>query len=120
MLAAFVFKCRKIYLEDLATGTGTETVEVMGIGPTSLTKINLGGTPTSATEGDLTGTVDGVNAAFTISPYDTSTFLAMVIRNGIVLAPGTGYTRVTSAVTFLAGYIPQVGDSLRFITFHNA
>jgi len=120
MPAAVVFKSRKIYLEDIATGTGTEVVDVMGLGPTALTKINLGGTPTGATEGDLTGTVDGANTAFTISPYDSSTFLAMIIRNGIMLAPGVGYTRVTSAVTFLVGYIPQVGDSLRFITFHNA
>jgi hypothetical protein len=120
MPAAVVFKSRKIYQEDLATGVGTETVDVMGIGPTALTMINLGGTPAGATEGDLTGTVNGVNAAFTISPYSSSTFLVMIIRNGIVLASGTGYTRVLGAVTFLAGYIPQVGDSLRFITFHNA
>lgn len=41
MPAAVVLKSRKIFLEDLAIGTGTQTVDVLGAGSVALTEINI-------------------------------------------------------------------------------
>jgi len=55
------------------------------------------------------GTINGVNATFTLSAIPTSLIL---IVNGLVLTEGVDYTLSGSTITFLAGAIPQVGDSL--------
>jgi len=55
------------------------------------------------------GTVDGTNAAFTVSRPFTK---ISVFLNGLKLKEGTGYDVAGLVVTFKAGYIPQSGDTV--------
>ncbi len=58
------------------------------------------------------GVVDGVNANFTLAnPPNPATSLVL-FRNGVEQNPGADYTLTGSTVQFLAGAIPQPGDSL--------
>jgi hypothetical protein len=58
------------------------------------------------------GVVDGVNANFTLAnPPNPATSLVL-FRNGVEQTPGADYTLTGSTVQFLAGAIPQPGDSL--------
>lgn len=60
-----------------------------------------------------TGTVDGVNAAFTLANTPTAGSVS-VHKNGIRQLAGAGndYTISGTTVTFLAGNLPQTGDNL--------
>ena len=110
-------------MEDIAFGAGTQTVDVMGVGPVALTEVNIGaigGSVTSVADGALIGTVDGVNSIFTIPGYPSNVFHVMIFLNGLLLTSGTGYTRANDTVTFLAGYIPQVGYLVRYTVFYNS
>lgn len=55
------------------------------------------------------GTINGVNATFTLTQTPSTLLL---FRNGVEQLLGTNYTLAGSTITFLAGYIPQTGDSL--------
>lgn len=57
------------------------------------------------------GTVNGVNAAFTLSH---TPILLMLSRNGLMQIPGASndYTISGATVTFTAGALPQTGDIL--------
>ena len=57
----------------------------------------------------VTGTIDGVNATFTVSP--TPTYL-LFYRNNIFQDPGQTYTLAGATVTFQPGFIPIPGDLL--------
>lgn len=60
----------------------------------------------------LTGTIDGVNATFTLSaaPLTNS---QVIFRNGLALFSGAGDFMISgNTVTFQAGQIPQPGDIL--------
>lgn len=59
------------------------------------------------------GTVDGVNATFTLAATPTAG-TQHLYKNGIRQNPGAGndYTISTATITFLAGNIPQTGDAL--------
>lgn len=59
------------------------------------------------------GTIDGSNATFTLpsSPNPTSSLLLM--KNGIVLFQGVGYTLTGSTIVFDSSYIPQSGHLIR-------
>jgi hypothetical protein len=58
----------------------------------------------------ITGTIDGENPTFSLSqlPQDLDLY-----RNGILQYPNVAYTLNGTIVTFLPGYVPQVGDLLR-------
>lgn len=56
----------------------------------------------------LSGTKDGANTAFTVSKDTTIT---MVFLNGQLMLEGTGYSKSGTAITAIAPYIPQTGDS---------
>ena len=57
------------------------------------------------------GTINGVNAVFTLAHAPIGLLLS---KNGLVQRPGSGndYTLSGSSVTFEAGNIPQTGDVL--------
>lgn len=59
------------------------------------------------------GTVDGVNATFTLANTPTGGTVTLH-KNGVRQLAGAGndYTISGTSVTFLAGNIPQVGDNL--------
>ncbi|HKW99579.1 MAG TPA: hypothetical protein VJN43_17700 [Bryobacteraceae bacterium] len=60
----------------------------------------------------LGGTVDGTNATFTLAnPPNPATSLVL-FRNGIAQKPAVDFTLTGSTVQFLAGAIPQPGDTL--------
>ena len=67
----------------------------------------MGGTPSRETP---VGTIDGVNATFTIS---TSPTAHVLFRNGIALTPGAGndYTLATTTLTYEAGNAPATGST---------
>ena len=60
---------------------------------------------------NLIGTVDGVNAVFTLPGTPTGT--VAIFRNGQLLDPAIYYTLSGSTVTFNGLYIPQPGDDLQ-------
>ncbi len=57
----------------------------------------------------VSGTIDGENATFSLSqlPQDLNLY-----KNGVLQYPNVAYTIAGTVVTFLPGYIPQVGDLL--------
>lgn len=59
------------------------------------------------------GTINGVNAAFTLAHTPSGTSLALY-KNGQLMVAGAGadYTLSTSTVTFNSGAIPKTGDVL--------
>lgn len=58
-----------------------------------------------------TGTVNGVNAAFTLANTPTSGSLHLY-KNGLRQKVTTDYTLSGTTVTFVAGNLPQTGDLL--------
>jgi hypothetical protein len=60
------------------------------------------------------GTLNGVNAAFTVQFAPNPASSLQLYRNGVLLeAGGIDYTLVGSNITFAAGAIPQTGDLLQ-------
>jgi hypothetical protein len=64
----------------------------------------------------LTGSINGTNTTFTIPAAPTSLEL---YRNGVLLKSTVDYTLSTTTITFLAGAIPQTGDTLTGWVFDN-
>lgn len=60
-----------------------------------------------------TGTVDGTNAVFTIPSAPNPPASLTVVRNGLVLSVGNDFNLSGTTITFVAGAIPQVGDTIR-------
>ena len=58
------------------------------------------------------GTLDGVNATFTLANAPSPPTSLALFRNGVVQQPGVDYTLTGSTVQFLAGATPQPGDTL--------
>lgn len=73
--------------------------------------ITGGGITFDAVQEVPAGTIDGVNADFTLSDTPFTDSLT-VEKNGLSLIPGTGFTLAAATITFLAGYIPQVGNTI--------
>lgn len=59
-----------------------------------------------------TGSVDGVNATFTLSSMPSPAISLKLFRNGIRMKAGADFTLSGSTVTFVTGAIPQAGDLL--------
>ena len=60
------------------------------------------------TREDVTGTKNGVNTAFTVSRTGT---LVLLVWNQLVLDESVHYTKVGTAITMIAPFIPDVGDT---------
>ena len=58
------------------------------------------------------GTIDGVNDTFTLAVAPDPAGSLELNKNGVVQKPGVDFTLSSSTITFLAGAIPQTGDSL--------
>ena len=60
-----------------------------------------------------TGSVDGVNTAFTLVQSPNPTGSLAVYRNGMRTRSGLDYTSTGSSITFSSGYVPQIGDVIQ-------
>ncbi|HYL39041.1 MAG TPA: hypothetical protein VEV17_24200 [Bryobacteraceae bacterium] len=58
------------------------------------------------------GTLDGVNATFTLMKAPNPALSLQIFRNGLLLRPGGDFTLSANSLTFLAGAIPAPGDAL--------
>jgi hypothetical protein len=58
------------------------------------------------------GTINGVNAVFTLQTAPSPSQSLLLAVNGVVQKPGVDFTLSSSTVTFLAGAIPEAGDEL--------
>lgn len=58
------------------------------------------------------GAIDGVNARFTLSSAPNPGGSLQLYRNGLLQRAGVDYTLSGNTVTFLAGALPQPGDTL--------
>ena len=58
------------------------------------------------------GTIDGVNATFTLANAPSPAASLALFRNGIAQKATVDFTLTSSTVQFLAGAIPQAGDTL--------
>ena len=58
------------------------------------------------------GTMNGVNASFTLSQTPSPAASLVVYLNGLRLSPGVDYTAVGATVTFRTGLEPQAADIL--------
>jgi hypothetical protein len=58
------------------------------------------------------GTVDGVNASFTLVQAPNPASSLGLYRNGIRLKSGVDYTLNNNGISFVAAMIPQIGDVL--------
>ena len=58
------------------------------------------------------GVVDGSNATFTLAGAPSQPSSLSLFRNGVLQQVGSDYTLTGSTVQFLAGAIPQLGDTL--------
>jgi len=58
------------------------------------------------------GTINGVNAVFTLQAAPSPAQSLLLAVNGVIQKPGEDFTLSSNTVTFLAGAIPQTGDEL--------
>jgi len=58
------------------------------------------------------GTLDGANAAFTLAQAPTPASSLYLYRNGLMLKRGLDYSLDGTTIQFVAGAVPQAGDSL--------
>ncbi len=58
------------------------------------------------------GTMNGVNASFTLSQTPSPAASLVVYLNGLRLSPGVDYTAIGATVTFQTGLEPQAADIL--------
>jgi hypothetical protein len=58
------------------------------------------------------GSINGVNAAFTLSQTPSPSSSLAVYRNGIRLRSGVDYNAAGTLITFVTGLVPQSGDIL--------
>ncbi len=71
-----------------------------------------GGQPVFVDSVTPTGTVDGVNAAFTL-PSAPNPPLSLDLTGGITYSAGVDYTLSGSTITFLPGAVPTTGIVIR-------
>jgi hypothetical protein len=60
-----------------------------------------------------TGSIDGVNTAFTLSQSPSPAGSLAVYRNGMRTRSGLDYTNTGSSIVFASGYVPQIGDVIQ-------
>ncbi len=58
------------------------------------------------------GTLDGVNAAFTLANTPNPSTSLALYRNGLLLSQNLDYIVASNAVTFQVGAVPRAGDTL--------
>jgi hypothetical protein len=94
---------------EAATGDPADCVRVDGSsGPCGSGGVDLGFTDNESPA----GAVDGANANFTLEAAPQPASSLSVYRNGMLLKAEQDYSVADRAITFLAGAIPQPGDTL--------
>jgi hypothetical protein len=94
---------------EAAIGDPADCVRVDGSsGPCGSGGVNLSFSDNEAPA----GAVDGSNANFTLGAVPRPAASLAVYRNGMLLKAGQDYTLADRAISFLAGAIPQPGDTL--------
>lgn len=83
-------------------GQGTTTISVKGGAS--------GGSPVFVDQETPAGTIDGVNAAFTLSAVPNPSLSLQLFRNGVLLRVGVDYFLNGLAVQFV--FVPEASDSL--------
>ncbi|MBZ5607421.1 MAG: hypothetical protein LAP38_04120 [Acidobacteriia bacterium] len=97
---------------DGATGNLSDCLHVDGTSGACGTG-GSGTSPVTFVDGEVpSGTLDGSNAAFTLSSAPNPPASLEIFRNGLLLRPGGDYSLSSNALTFLAGAAPQPGDAL--------
>jgi hypothetical protein len=92
-----------------ATGNISDCIHVDGTGG----PCGTGGASTGFVDGEYpAGTLDGLNATFTLTNVPNPASSVQMFRNGLFLKPGADYTVSGNSVTFLAGAVPQPGDAM--------
>ncbi|MGA2116389.1 MAG: hypothetical protein ABSH56_16730 [Bryobacteraceae bacterium] len=97
-------------LLETATGNATDCVYVDGSsGPCG----GGGGTSPTFIDAELpAGTINGVNASFTLANAPSPAASLDLYRNGLRLAAGSDYYLSGNAITFVSAATPQTGDTL--------
>lgn len=99
----------------LAVLPGTQLFALVSIGPNctiNSSVFNCNATAITPQAEVPAGTMDGVNAKFTLQ-FTPIVNTQLVFRNGVCYFPGAGdYTIAGNTVTFSAASIPQPGDTL--------
>lgn len=92
---------------ESALGAANDCLKVDGTsGP-------CGGTSVTFVDAETPGgIVDGSNASFTLASSPVPGSSLQLYRNGLLLKASSDYNLIGSAITFLSGAIPQVGDTL--------
>jgi len=96
---------------DAAVGNASDCMHVDGSsGP-------CGTSTSSSTAGFVddetpSGTLDGVNASFTLAEAPAPSTSLVLYRNGLLLDPNLDYTLTANAITFQTGAIPKPADIL--------
>jgi hypothetical protein len=97
-------------LNSMVSGLGSSVANL-----TTLVN-NLGSASTNAVFVDAespAGTINGVNATFTLSQTPLSIGSLTVFRNGVMLTNGVDYTVSGSILAFARNAVPQTGDILQ-------
>jgi uncharacterized protein YoxC len=99
-------------VSGLSTSVTNLNNTVAGLSATVNT-LTSGGSGAVFVDGETpSGTVNGVNLAFTLSHAPSPTTSLALYRNGLMQTPGIDFTLSGSAITFLSVSTPQTGDIL--------
>lgn len=102
---------------DAALGNLSDCVHVDGTSapcPTSSgTTTSSSNTPPGFVDSEIpAGTINGVNATFTLANAPTPAASLALYRNGVLQSALLDYTLAGASITFRSGSLPQSGDSL--------
>jgi hypothetical protein len=81
----------------------------------------VSGSPATVTYSDAeipAGTMDGVNATFTLAAGPNPAASLQLFRNGALLSPNRDYTLAGSTLTFLGNAVPQPNDKVQAFYRH--
>ncbi len=97
---------------DGATGSLSDFLHVDGTSGPCGTGGAGGGNGTFVDAEFPAGTLDGVNAVFTLANAPAPASSLQIFRNGLLVKQVNDYTLLGSTLTFMAGAVPQPGDAL--------
>jgi hypothetical protein len=92
---------------ETVTGSPSDCVHVDGTSGT------CGGTSPAFNDNETpAGVVDGSNASFTLAAVPNPATSLVVFRNGVLQKVGQDYSLTANTIQFVAGAVPQPGDTL--------